>query len=119
MDGGEKKLIEMAVQLAARLPTEMIDIVNRAILQSPGVSSPQARTRIAQDIPHPYYRDIANDFLNCWQKCAQQLSPKDVSLCLLTAGRSPISIAIGRRGFLEENLSGSAKAEARAGAVVE
>ena len=33
--------------------------------------------------------------------------------------RSPISIAIGRRGFLEENLSGSAKAEARAGAVVE
>ena len=34
-------------------------------------------------------------------------------------GRSPISIATGGRGFLEENLSGSPKAEARAGAVVE
>jgi hypothetical protein len=31
---------------------------------------------------------------------------------------SPISIATGRRGFLEENLSRSAKAEARAGATV-
>jgi hypothetical protein len=33
--------------------------------------------------------------------------------------RSQISIATGRRSFLEENFSGSAKAEARAGAVVE
>jgi hypothetical protein len=37
---------------------------------------------------------------------------------LTTQGRSPISIATGRRGFLEENLSGSPEAEARAGAVV-
>jgi Zinc carboxypeptidase len=34
-------------------------------------------------------------------------------------GRSPISIATGGRGFLEENLSGSSEAEACAGAVVE
>ena len=34
-------------------------------------------------------------------------------------GRSQISIATGRRGFREENLSGSPKAEALAGAVVE
>ena len=33
--------------------------------------------------------------------------------------RSQISIATGRRGFREENLSGSPKAEALAGAVVE
>ena len=33
--------------------------------------------------------------------------------------RSQISIATGRRGFLEENLTGSPKAEARAGAVIE
>jgi phosphatidylserine/phosphatidylglycerophosphate/cardiolipin synthase-like enzyme len=82
---GEKKLIEIAVQLAGRLPTEMIGIVNRAILQSPGATSPQPRTRIAQDIPHPYYRDIANDFLKYWQKYAPQLSPQEASLCLLTA----------------------------------
>jgi hypothetical protein len=34
-------------------------------------------------------------------------------------GRSQISIATGRRGFLEENLTGSPKAEARTGAVIE
>ncbi len=61
-DGDCEDLIEMAVQLAARLPAEMIAVVNRAILQSPGAASPCARTRIAQDIPHPYYRDIATDF---------------------------------------------------------
>ena len=33
--------------------------------------------------------------------------------------RSQISIATGRRGFLEENLTGSPKAEARTGAVIE
>jgi phosphatidylserine/phosphatidylglycerophosphate/cardiolipin synthase-like enzyme len=88
MDGGERKLIEMAVHLAARLPTEMIGIVRRAILQSPEAASLQARTRIAQDIPHPYYRDIVTDFLNCWQNCAQHLSPQDVSLCLLTAAQA-------------------------------
>jgi phosphatidylserine/phosphatidylglycerophosphate/cardiolipin synthase-like enzyme len=88
MDSGEKKLIEMAVQLAARLPPEMVGIVNRAILQSPGEASPQARTRIAQDIPHPYYRNIATDLLNCWQQHAQQLSPHQVSLCLLTAAQA-------------------------------
>ena len=37
----------------------------------------------------------------------------------LSAGRSPISIAIGGWVFLEENFSGSPKAEACAGAVVE
>jgi len=88
MDGNEKKLIEMAVLLAARLPTEMIAIVNRAILQSPGAESPQARTRISQDIRHPYYRDIAIDFLNCWQEHTKDLSPREVSICLLTAAQA-------------------------------
>ena len=88
MDGGEKKLMEMAVLLAARLPPEMIAIINRAILQSPEAASPQARIRIAQDIPHPYYRDIATDFLNCWQGDGQHLSPQEVSLCLLTAAQA-------------------------------
>lgn len=88
MDDGENKLIEVAIQLAARLPSEMIGIVNRAILQSPGTASPQAKTRIAQDIPHRYYRDIATDFLDCWQNCAPHVSPQEVSLCLLTAAQA-------------------------------
>ena len=83
MDGGKNKLIEMAVQLVARLPSEILDIVNRAILESP-----QARTRIAQDVPHPYYRDIITDFMNCWQNGAPQLSPHEVSLCLTTAAQA-------------------------------
>jgi phosphatidylserine/phosphatidylglycerophosphate/cardiolipin synthase-like enzyme len=88
MNAGEEKLIEMAVQLAARLPTEMIAIVNRAILQSPGDTSPQARIGIAQEIPHPYYREIATDFLNCWRNAAPHLSPQHVALCLLTAAQA-------------------------------
>ena len=88
MADGEKTLIEMAVQLTARLPTEMIGVVNRAILQSPGATPAQARACVAQDIPHPYYRDIATDFLKCWQNCAPLLSPPEVSLCLLTASQA-------------------------------
>ena len=42
-----------------------------------------------------------------------------LGLRLAEARWSQISIAIAGRGFLEENLSGSPKAEARAGAVVE
>jgi hypothetical protein len=88
MADGEKTLIEMAVQLTARLPTEMVGILNQAILQSPGAASSRARTRIAEEIPHPYYRDIALDFLKCWQNCVPLLSPQEVSLCLLTAAQA-------------------------------
>ncbi|MEI8372983.1 MAG: DISARM system phospholipase D-like protein DrmC [Planctomycetota bacterium] len=88
MNAGEEELIEMAVQVAARLPHEMIAIVNRAILQSPGDASSQGRTNIGQKIPHPYYRDIVTDFMNCWRNAAPQLSPQQVSLCLLTAAKA-------------------------------
>jgi hypothetical protein len=44
---------------------------------------------------------------------------RDTDKSVMEERRSPISIATGRRGFLEENLSGSPKAEALAGAVVE
>jgi hypothetical protein len=86
MADGEKTLVEMAVQVTARLPTEMIGVLNLAILQSPGTAS--ARARVAEDISHPYYRDIALDFLKCWQNCAPLLSPEEVSLCLLTAAQA-------------------------------
>lgn len=88
MADGEKTLIEMAVQVTARLPTEMIGVLNQAILRSRKATSTGARTRIAEDIPHSYYRDIATDFLKCWQNCAPLLSPEEVSLCLLTAAQA-------------------------------
>ncbi len=88
MNGGTAKIIEMAVQLAARLPAEMIEVVNRAILKSPGPESPCARTRIAQDIPHPYYRDIATDFVTCWHEHGRHLSSQEASICLLTAAQA-------------------------------
>jgi hypothetical protein len=50
-------------------------------------------------------------------------NPSQFSPCAEIAaeeeGRSLISIANGGRGFLEENLIGSPKAEARAGVAVE
>lgn len=88
MNDGTAKIVEMAVHLAAKLPAEMIEVVNRAILESPGPESLCGRTRIAQDIPHPYYRDIATDFVNCWHEHGQQLSPQEVSICLLTAAQA-------------------------------
>jgi phosphatidylserine/phosphatidylglycerophosphate/cardiolipin synthase-like enzyme len=90
MDGGEKTLVEMVVHLATRLPSEMIAIVNRAILQTPDVASPHFTARITHDIPHPYYRDIVTEFLNCWHNSASHLSSKQVSLCLLTAAEAEV-----------------------------
>jgi phosphatidylserine/phosphatidylglycerophosphate/cardiolipin synthase-like enzyme len=88
MEAGEGKLVEIAVQLAARLPTEILEMVVRAVRESPSATSPAARTRITQDIPHPYYRDIANDFLDRWRCFATELSPHEAALILLTAGRA-------------------------------
>ena len=51
-------------------------------------ASPTARTRVAQDIPHPYYRDIADDFLDRWKGFAPDLPPHDAALVLATAGRA-------------------------------
>ena len=45
--------------------------------------------------------------------------PFGISGGTIVGRRSQISIATGRRGFLEENLSGCPEAEARAGAVIE
>jgi len=88
MDSGDSTILEMAVQLAARLPPETIEIVARAVKGSPGAESSFARTRIAQDIANPYYREIAADFVNCWRSSGQHLSSQEVSLCLLTAAHA-------------------------------
>lgn len=76
----------MAIELAARLPAEVLDILARAIEESPSACSPAARTRISQDIPHPYYRDIATDFLDRWRGCAPDLSPREAVMILRVAG---------------------------------
>ena len=85
MNSDTLKILEMAVQVAARLPTEVTDIVARAIRESPGADSPAAKTRIAQDVPHPYYRDIATDFVTRWKEIGQHLSSEQLALILLTA----------------------------------
>ena len=85
MNSDTLKILEMAVQVAARLPTEVTDIVARAIRESPGADSPAAKTHIAQDVPHPYYRDIATDFVTRWKEIGQHLSSEQLALILLTA----------------------------------
>lgn len=79
------------MQLATRLPAETVRIVARAIEESPGAESPAARTRIAQNVPQPYYRDIATDFVNHWRQHASHLSPREVALMLLVAEQADVA----------------------------
>jgi phosphatidylserine/phosphatidylglycerophosphate/cardiolipin synthase-like enzyme len=88
MNAGQDKLLEIAVLLAARLPVEVLDTVARAVRESPSAASPAARTRLNQDVPHPYYRDIATDFLNVWRNAAAEMSPQQVAAILLTAAKA-------------------------------
>ena len=88
MNAGQDKLLEVAVLLAARLPVEVLGIVARAVSESPSAASPAARTRINQEVPHPYYRDIATDFLNVWRNAAADMSPQQVAAILLTAAKA-------------------------------
>ena len=80
------RLLEMTIELAARLPAEVLDIVARAVEGSPSACSPAARTRILQDVPHPYYRDIANDFLDHWKGLAPDLPSIQAAMILRVAG---------------------------------
>jgi phosphatidylserine/phosphatidylglycerophosphate/cardiolipin synthase-like enzyme len=84
----ETRLLEIAIELAARLPAEILDVVVRAVQESPSACSPAAKTHVAQAIPHPYYRDIANDFLDRWRGFVPDLPPHDAALILATAGRA-------------------------------
>jgi len=85
MEAGESKLFEMAIELAARLPAEVLAIVARAVEESPSAYVLAARARIAQDVPHPYYRDIANDFLDRWRGLAPDLPSCQAAMILRVA----------------------------------
>jgi phosphatidylserine/phosphatidylglycerophosphate/cardiolipin synthase-like enzyme len=82
----ESQLFEMAIELAALLPAEVLDIVARAVEESPSACVPAARTRVSQDVPHPYYRDIANDFLDRWRGFAPDLPSRQAAMVLRVAG---------------------------------
>ena len=86
MTAMESQLFEMAIELAARLPAEVLDIVARAVEESPSACSAAARTRVSQDIPHPYYRDIASDFLDRWRGLAPDLPSREAAMILRVAG---------------------------------
>jgi phosphatidylserine/phosphatidylglycerophosphate/cardiolipin synthase-like enzyme len=82
----ESKLFDMAIELAARLPSEVLETVARAIEEPPSACVPTARTRISQDIPHPYYRNIANDFLDRLRGFAPDLPSSQAAMVLRVAG---------------------------------
>jgi phosphatidylserine/phosphatidylglycerophosphate/cardiolipin synthase-like enzyme len=84
----ESQLFEMAIELAARLPAEVLDIVARAVEESPSACSAICKTRLSQDVPHPYYRDIANDFLDRWRGLSPDLPSDKAAMILRVAGLS-------------------------------
>jgi len=75
-----------ACMLAAELPLETMQLVARLVSESPDRSS--ARARVAENLPQPYYRDLAIKFLDSWQESPEPADSKSVSLCLLTASCS-------------------------------
>ena len=110
MELGETKLFEMAIELATRLPAEVLDIVARAIEESPSACAPTARTRISQDVPHPYYRDIAADFLDRWRGFAPDLPSRQAATILRGgAGRTSPSEKASR-GIGVDRASGRCRA---------
>ena len=68
---------------------------------------------------HVIQQQLGHSSLATTDRYISHLSPQAVIKAMKARGRSPISIAIVNWGFLEENLLGSPKTEACAGAVVE
>ena len=86
MDASHEQLAIAATKLASAMPTPTLLLVARQIEES---SSPTAaRTRLAQGLPHPQYRSLANTFIDQWQSSATGLSTKAVAMIVVTAAHA-------------------------------
>ena len=83
MTGRAETLVRKAIELAARMPLDSLQVVAQTIETS--ANSSQARARIAANLAHPGYKDQARQFLDHWDGEASALSPQDVAMALHTA----------------------------------
>jgi phosphatidylserine/phosphatidylglycerophosphate/cardiolipin synthase-like enzyme len=75
-------IAEAALRLAARLPGDVID--QAAIIIS-ALEPAEARSRLADSIPHPHYRSLCLGFFQDWRAKASEITPSEVAIALRTA----------------------------------
>jgi phosphatidylserine/phosphatidylglycerophosphate/cardiolipin synthase-like enzyme len=78
-------IAEAALKLAAKLPRDVIDQAAQIILAHDPL---EARSRLADSIPHSHYRSLFLGFLQEWRTKASRVSPSEVAIALCTAACS-------------------------------
>ncbi len=78
-------IIEAALKLAGKLPGDVIEQAAQ-IISAHGVV--EARTRIADSIPHPHNRSLCHGFFQDWRAKAPGVSSAEVAIALRTAACS-------------------------------
>jgi phosphatidylserine/phosphatidylglycerophosphate/cardiolipin synthase-like enzyme len=78
-------IIEAALKLAAKLPGEVIEQAAQIIS---GHEPNDARSRLADSIPHAHYRNLFFSFFQDWKAKAPGVSPCEVAIALRTAACS-------------------------------
>ena len=78
-------IIEAALKLAGKLPGVVIEQVAQIISAH---EATEARSRIADSIPHPHYRSLCLGFFQDWRAKAPVVSSTEVVIALRTAACS-------------------------------
>src|SRR5271166_1574004 len=78
-------IIEAALKLAGKLPGDVIEQVAQIISTH---EATEARSRIADSIPHPHYRSLCLGFFQNWRAKASVVSSAEVAIALRTAACS-------------------------------
>jgi phosphatidylserine/phosphatidylglycerophosphate/cardiolipin synthase-like enzyme len=78
-------IIEAALKLAAKLPGDVIEQTAQTISAH---EPTDARSRLADCIPHAHYRSLCLGFFQAWRTKASGVSPSEVAIALRTAACS-------------------------------
>lgn len=78
-------IIAAALKLADKLPGDAIERVAQIISTHDIL---EARSRIADSVPHAHYRSLCLKFFNDWRVKAPSVSPVEVAIALRTAGHA-------------------------------
>jgi phosphatidylserine/phosphatidylglycerophosphate/cardiolipin synthase-like enzyme len=78
-------IIEAALKLAGKLPGDVIEQTAQIIS---AYEASEARSQIADSIPHPHYRSLCLGFFNEWRAKVPGISPSEVAIALRTAACS-------------------------------
>jgi phosphatidylserine/phosphatidylglycerophosphate/cardiolipin synthase-like enzyme len=78
-------IIDAALKLAAKLPR---DVIEQAAQIISAYEPSEARSRIADSIPHAQYRSLCLGFLHDWRTNASGICAQEVAMALRTAGSS-------------------------------